>query len=87
MLFAGRTATFYAGSTRREFNKFYPAEFMHVSLMFLAKKHNMEVYDLMNWVDEGVAQFKRDFRPRECRWAEPRTKVFRPRVASVSFHI
>lgn len=51
---------------------------MHLSVMRLAKKRGMEVYDLVSWGSEGVAQFKAGFCTRECCWKNPRTKVFRP---------
>ena len=81
LLFAGRTATSYAGLVRRDFDKLYSAEFMQTSAMILAKEQGMEVYDLMNWCNDGVAEFKSGFRPRECCWAEPRTKILRPGLA------
>jgi hypothetical protein len=81
MLFAGGTASYRGGAMRRSFSQFYPAEFMHVSAMRLAKERGMGVYDLVSWSTEGVAEFKSGFRPRECRWADPRTKVFKPNIA------
>lgn len=80
-LFAGRIATCYTSAVRRDLHWFCPAEFMHVSAMRLAKERGMEVYDLMNWTSDSVAEFKRGFRPRELDWAAPRTKVYRPRLA------
>lgn len=81
VLFAGRIATYYAGATQREFRQCRPAEFMQLSAIRLAKERGMEIYDLMNWSTGGVAEFKRGFRPREYRWADPRTKMFKPAFA------
>lgn len=81
VLFAGRIATCYTSAVRRDLRWFCPAEFMQVSAMLLARDRGMEVYDLMNWTSDGVADFKRGFRPWERQWARPCTKVYRPRLA------
>ena len=81
VIFAGRIATYYAAATSRAHASLYPSEFLHLHAIRLAQQHGMEVYDLMNWSDPGVAQFKRGFRPRECRWTGPRTKIYRPFLA------
>ena len=80
VVFAGRCASYLAGATRRECSHLCPAEFMHMSAMRLAKERGMEVYDLVNWgSSEGLVQFKKGFRPREHRWADPITKVELPK--------
>jgi hypothetical protein len=80
VLFAGGTASYIVGATLRSLSKFCPSEFLHVSAMCLARDRGMAVYDLVNPGMKGD-QFKRGFRPRVCRWIEPRTKVFKPHVA------
>jgi lipid II:glycine glycyltransferase (peptidoglycan interpeptide bridge formation enzyme) len=83
VLFTGRTAYYLAGATRREFAKYYPAEFMHWCAIRNALERNLETYDLVNPVSKGVRQFKEGFRPEFAAWHQPRTKLYRPLLAKV----
>jgi lipid II:glycine glycyltransferase (peptidoglycan interpeptide bridge formation enzyme) len=86
VVLAGRTASYLAGGVRRAFAALFPGEFMHLAAMRLARARGAATYDLVNWSTSGVAQFKRGFRPRECVWAEPRTKIYHSILArSVSW--
>ena len=79
VLFAGGVASYaVAAGTRRALSSCYPAEFMHLAAIRVAKERGMAMYDLNDWGAKGIAQFKRGFRPKVCAWAEPITKVYRP---------
>lgn len=81
MLFAGQTAVYLMGGTRREFSQLFPSEFLHLSAMNLARERGLHTYDFNNWGTPSGAQFKRGFRPTEKAWAQPRSMVLRPMMS------
>jgi len=81
VLFVGRCAVYAAGAIRRAHSERYPAEFLHLEAMRLARERGLLTYDFNNWGSEGTAQFKRGFRPVERCWAGARTRVMRPALA------
>jgi lipid II:glycine glycyltransferase (peptidoglycan interpeptide bridge formation enzyme) len=81
LVFTGRTAYYLAGAVRRGFSEYRPGELLHWHAIREAIRRGIETYDLVNVGTAGVAQFKAGFRPAQRSWHDPRTKLYRPRVA------
>lgn len=81
VVFTGRTAYYVAGAMRREFSGDHPAELMQWHAIREAIHRKLDTYDLVNITSDGVACFKRGFRPNEQRWHGPRTKLYIPVLA------
>ena len=81
VLLAGRLVVYAQGGMRREYESCYPGEFMHLEAMRLGREHGCVAYDFNNWGTAGTRLFKSGFRPVECQWSLPMTKVYRPTLA------
>jgi peptidoglycan pentaglycine glycine transferase (the first glycine) len=81
LVFTGKTAYYLAGAMRRQFQKVYPAEFLHWQGICEASKRGLDTYDFVGMGTEGVEQFKRGFRPEMQYWHDARTKIYSPRLA------
>lgn len=82
VILTGRTAYYVHGAVRRgEFANRRPAEFLHWHTIRTAIQLGLDTYDLVNFGNSGVEQFKRGFRPEVRPWHEPRTRIYYPRIA------